>query len=128
MLHRKGVYGVLDDCAYTADHLSIGGDHVADVAGNEHVAGRTLGQGLRVDAGVRAGDQQCVRTLRIGCGQLILLLALGKDLPLEAANPLLQPVQCFIVLRNHGEFLDVDCIAARAHRPPRALPFDRFPF
>jgi len=44
----------------------VGGDDVPSVAQDEQVAGLRLGDEIRVDPGVRAGDEQRVRFLPLG--------------------------------------------------------------
>ena len=69
--------GVLDDGADTAEHLSIGRDHVADIAGDKDFARAGLGDGLGVDAGVGAGDQEGVRALGLAGGAYMASRRLG---------------------------------------------------
>ena len=87
--------GVLDDGGDAAEHFAVGGNHVADVARDEDFAGAGLGEGLGIDAGVGAGDDQGVRLLR-GAACPLVGFGVGRvDLRVEVEDAGFQALEGF---------------------------------
>ena len=82
----KGGDGELDDGADAAKHLAVGRNHVADVAGNEDLAGAGAGDLVGIDAGVGAGDEEGVGALGRVRGSAVEVGVLGEDLGAETAD------------------------------------------
>ncbi len=88
--------GELNDSADAAEHLAVSGHHVADVAGDEDLAGAGAGDGVGVDARVGAGDEECVRVLAFAGGLHEEFGGGGVDLGLEAAHACFELIENFV--------------------------------
>ena len=95
VVHAQRQHSVFDGGGDATVHLPVGRHHVADVAGDEQVAGGTLGDQLGNDARIRAGDEHRPRPLAIG-ELLEQRLLLGKDLPAEMLESIDNPFQCIV--------------------------------
>jgi len=86
---------VLDGAGDATVHLAVGWHHIADITGDEQVAGRTLGDQLGNDARVGAGDEHRTRLLGPGqAGEQRLLF--GIDLGAKAAKAIDQMGEGFV--------------------------------
>ena len=112
VLHAQGHHRVFDGGGDAAHHLPVGRHHVTDVAVDEQVAGRALGDQLRHHARVGAGDEHGAWVL--GGGELLeQLFLLREDLVAKALEAIDDAVQRllggFVALvglkRNHLMFV-----------------------